>query len=301
MSDGTGESYEFGPFQVDLGERELWRGDQLIPLTAKSFDLLLILIRQTGHTVTRSELFASLWPDAVVEDSNLTQTVSMLRKALAENGETDASGYIVTVPKRGYKFVGPVSVRAGGTGGDPEAEVQPEGRPEAKVRPPSQLRFHLNYPVAAVVAGALLLVLAGGAAYSRFHVHAKPLTDQDVLVLADFTNTTGDTVFDGALRQALAFELEQSPFLKIMDDEEVSQTLQLMGLPASQSINDDIAHEVCVRQGQKATLGGSIASLGKTYQIGLQALNCQTGATLAREQAVAEDKEHVLKALAKAI
>jgi eukaryotic-like serine/threonine-protein kinase len=127
---------------------------------------------------------------------------------------------------------------------------------------------------------------------------AKPLTDQDVLVLADFTNTTGDAEFDGALRQALAFELEESPFLKIMDDEEVNQTLQLMGRAPGERITNDIAHEVCVREGQKATIGGSIASLGKTYAIALQAINCQTGATLAREQA--EDKEHVLKAVAKA-
>ncbi len=130
--------------------------------------------------------------------------------------------------------------------------------------------------------------------------HTKRLTDQDVLVMADFTNTTGDTEFDGALRQDLAFELEKSPFLKIMDDQEVNQTLQLMGRPAGQRITNDIAHEVCVREGQKATMGGSIASLGKTYQIALQVINCQTGATVARERAEAEDKEHVLKALAKA-
>jgi tetratricopeptide (TPR) repeat protein/predicted Ser/Thr protein kinase len=129
---------------------------------------------------------------------------------------------------------------------------------------------------------------------------AKPLTDRDVLVLADFTNTTGDTAFDGALRQALAFELERSPFLKVMDDEDVNQTLQLMSRPAGQRITNDIAHEVCVRAGQKATIGGSIAGLGKTYAIALQAINCQTGATLAREEAEAEDKEHVIKTVAKA-
>ncbi|HSP69938.1 MAG TPA: tetratricopeptide repeat protein, partial [Bryobacteraceae bacterium] len=147
---------------------------------------------------------------------------------------------------------------------------------------------------------ALFIVVAVGAVLFASWKRTKPLTDKDVLVLADFTNTTGDSAFDGVLRQALAFELEQSPFLKIMDDEEVNQTLPLMGRPAGQRITNDIAHEVCVREGQKATIGGSIASLGKTYQIALQAINCQSGATLAREQAVAEDKEHVLKAVAKA-
>jgi serine/threonine protein kinase/tetratricopeptide (TPR) repeat protein len=155
-----------------------------------------------------------------------------------------------------------------------------------------------RWPRYAIAAGTLALI-AGGTLWWQ-HLQASPLTDQDVLVLADFTNTTGDPAFDGALRQALAFELEQSPFLKIMDDQEVNQTLQLMGRPAGQRITNDIAHEVCVREGQKATIGGSIASLGTNFQIALQAINCQTGATLAREQAEAEGKEHVLKAVAKA-
>ena len=153
-------------------------------------------------------------------------------------------------------------------------------------------------PKYAIAAGALVLI-AGGIWWWQ-QAQAKPLTDQDVLVLAEFTNTTGDPAFDGALRQALSFELEQSPFLKVMDDQEVNQTLQLMGRPAGQRITNDIAREVCVREGQKATISGSIAGLGKTYQIALQAINCQTGATLAREQAEAQDKESVLKAVAKA-
>ena len=114
-----------------------------------------------------------------------------------------------------------------------------------------------NNPTAAFIAAAVVVVLVSGAAYSRFGARPKPLTDQDVLVLADFTNTTGDAAFDGALRQALAFELERSPFLKVMDDEEVNQTLKLMGRAPGERITNDIAHDVCVREGQKATIGGS--------------------------------------------
>jgi tetratricopeptide (TPR) repeat protein/predicted Ser/Thr protein kinase len=150
------------------------------------------------------------------------------------------------------------------------------------------------------IAAAALLLLCVGGFFLWQRLQAKPLTDRDVLVLADFTNSTGDAEFDGALRQALAFDLEESPFLKIMDDEEVKQTLQLMGRAPGERITNDIAHQVCVRGGQKATIGGSIASLGKTYAIALQAVNCQTGATLAREQVEAEDKEHVLKEVAMA-
>ena len=167
------------------------------------------------------------------------------------------------------------------------------GRVTAGARPGIGKRWKMMVPAGAVV----LALLAAG----YFYFERKPkLTDQDTILLAEFTNTTGDPVFDGALRQDLAFELEKSPFLKVMDDQEVNQTLQLMGRPAGQRITNDIAHEVCVREGQKATMGGSIASLGKTYQIVLQVNNCQTGATLARQQTEAEDKEHVLKAVAKA-
>lgn len=174
--------------------------------------------------------------------------------------------------------------------------LERESNASGAVAPEPKARVPLKYAIAAAVA---VVLIAGGAFWWQ-RAHAKRLTDQDVLVMADFTNTTGDTAFDGALRQALAFELEKSPLLKIMDDQEVNQTRQLMGRPAGQRITNDIAQEVCVREGQKATLDGSIASFGKTYQIVLQVLNCQTGAMLAREQAEAEDKEHVLKAVAKA-
>jgi eukaryotic-like serine/threonine-protein kinase len=140
----------------------------------------------------------------------------------------------------------------------------------------------------------VVLVVGGWLLFAR-KTHA--LTDKDTIVLADFTNTTGDPVFDGTLRQGLAIQLEQSPFLKIMDDEQVQQDLRLMSLPAGERITNQIAHDVCVREGVAATIDGSIASLGKDYVITLHAITCQGGATLAREQIQAGDKEHVLNAL----
>src|SRR4051794_41457950 len=98
------------------------------------------------------------------------------------------------------------------------------------------------------------------ALYIYFHRTPK-LTDKDTMVLADFTNTTGDPVFDGTLRQGLAIHLEQSPFLKIMDDEQVQQDLRLMSLPPGTRITNQIAHDICVREAAAATIGGSIASL----------------------------------------
>jgi len=145
------------------------------------------------------------------------------------------------------------------------------------------------------------LLVAALAAGTYFYFHRTPeLTDKDTIVLADFINTTSDPVFDGTLRQGLAIQLEQSPFLKIMDDEQVQQDLRLMSLPAGGRITNQIAHDICVREGVAATIDGSIESLGKDYVITLQAITCQGGATLAREQIQAGDKEHVLSALGSA-
>jgi class 3 adenylate cyclase/tetratricopeptide (TPR) repeat protein len=151
-------------------------------------------------------------------------------------------------------------------------------------------RLALGVGAAGVIAA---LAIAGFLYPHRAHV----LTDTDTIVLADFNNTTGDPVFDGTLRQGLAIQLEQSPFLKIMDDEQVQQDLRLMSLPAGGRITNQIAHDICVREGVAATIDGSIKNLGKDYVITLQAITCQGGATLAREQIQAGDKEHVLNAL----
>ena len=149
-----------------------------------------------------------------------------------------------------------------------------------------------------VVTGITVLLIGlavGGRLFFSSRVHA--LTDKDTVVLADFANATGDPVFDGTLRQALAIQLEQSPFLKIMDDEQVQQNLRLMSLTPGARITNQIAHDICVRGAAAATIDGSVASIGKNYVVTIQAITCQGGVTLAREQTEANDKEHVLNAV----
>ena len=126
------------------------------------------------------------------------------------------------------------------------------------------------------------------------------IRDRDVLVVADFTNTTGDPIFDGTLRAALTTQLELSPFLKILDDLQVQRDLKRMGRAPDTRVTNAIAHDICIREGQKAMVGGSIADLGRAFAITLQAVNCRNGATLAREQVQAEGRDQVLNALAEA-
>jgi len=138
--------------------------------------------------------------------------------------------------------------------------------------------------------------LVAGALYYRSH-RAKPLTDKDTIVLADFTNRTGDPVFDETLKTALSVSLNQSPFLNVLSDNKVAVTLRLMVRPQNTRLTPDVARELCQRSGSKAYIAGSIASLGSQYVLGLKVVNCQSGETLAEEQVTASAKETVLSAL----
>jgi serine/threonine protein kinase/Flp pilus assembly protein TadD len=149
-----------------------------------------------------------------------------------------------------------------------------------------------------VVAAAVVLALIAGI-YFRTRQSAT-LGEKDSVLIADFVNTTGDAVFDGTLKQALAVQLEQSPYLNIVPESKIREALGLMGKSADERITNDIAREICERQGIKAMLTGSIGSLGNHYVVTLAALNGATGDALAREQVEAESKEQVLKSLDKA-
>jgi eukaryotic-like serine/threonine-protein kinase len=152
-----------------------------------------------------------------------------------------------------------------------------------------------------VAVPVVLVVIAtiGAGLYYRSK-QAKPLTDKDTIILADFANTTGEPVFDGALRQGLSAQLEQSPFLSLVSDEHIAHTLQLMNKPRQARLTPELAREVCQRTASAATIEGSISSLGNQYVLGLKAVNCRTGDLLSEEQVTANGKEQVLEALGKA-
>ena len=168
-----------------------------------------------------------------------------------------------------------------------EASLSPSGT----VAPPKMRRL-LLVGAAAVLIG----VLIGGGLYYRSHRN-KVLTDKDTIVVADFDNKTGDAVFDDMLKTALTVALNQSPFLNVLSDRRVTETLELMARPAGTKVTPDVARDLCMRAGSKAYIGGSIANLGNEYVLGLKTVNCQSGETLAQEQVTANGKEKVLSAL----
>jgi len=158
-----------------------------------------------------------------------------------------------------------------------------------------------SFPWRAVVIGSpalIALLVIGGWFYNERR--AAALSQTDTVVLADFTNKTGDPIFDDTLRQGLAAQLQQSPFLSLLSEQRIQQTLRLMGLPAEGKLSPNIAGDLCQRAGSKAYLSGTISSIGSQYVIGVSAVNCQTGDYLAQEQFTADGKENVLKALGEA-
>jgi serine/threonine protein kinase/tetratricopeptide (TPR) repeat protein len=151
-------------------------------------------------------------------------------------------------------------------------------------------------PAAVVlVAGAI-----GGTLYFRSHQTTHHLTEKDTIVLTDFANGTGDAVFDDTLKTALNVSLRQSPFLSVLSDSEVVKTLQQMTRPASTKLTPEVSRELCLRTGSKAYISGTVGSLGSEYVLGLKAVNCQNGDTLAQDQITAASKEKVLDALGEA-
>jgi eukaryotic-like serine/threonine-protein kinase len=287
MSPETTISYEFGRFRCDPGEHLLLCEGKPVALAPKAFEILIVLIQSKGRLLTKDQLMQQVWPDSFVEESNLTVNISALRRALG-----DSQQYIETVPKRGYRFVAPVKEIQ-----DDPAAVEIEARitvPEVAPRPAPPIWWRRWW----VRTGSLLLVVI---LISAVLVSFRPtkLTDKDTVVLADFANSTGDPVFDDALRQGLSSQLEQSPFLNLLSDERIAQTLSLMAQPKDSRLTHERAREVCQRTASAAVLDGTIAQIGTQYLLTLKTINCSNGESLGSVEEQAPDKNHVLDALGK--
>jgi DNA-binding winged helix-turn-helix (wHTH) protein/tetratricopeptide (TPR) repeat protein len=273
----------FGSFEADFGEGKLTKGGIRIRLQEQPLQILALLLEHPGQLVTREEIRQKLWSrDTFVEfDDALNTAVRKLRAAL--NDSADNPRFLETVPRRGYRFVAPVAWTQ-----------EPQAVAATPVRHRTGRRAYLWS------AAALIVAAAGVEGYRHLHRPGFQITPKDTIVLADFSNSTGDVVFDDTLKTALNVSLRQSPFLNVLSDSEIAKALQQMTRPASTKLTPDVAREVCQRASSKAYLAGSIGSLGSEYVVGLKAVNCQSGDTLAQEQGTATSKEKVLEALGEA-
>jgi eukaryotic-like serine/threonine-protein kinase len=306
--------FQFGEFQVDALARILRREDEAVALNRRAFDVLLYLVQNPGRILTHEELLKNVWPNTFVDENNLAQSVSALRRALGE--KPGDNSYIVTLPGRGYQFVSPVRVVAS----NPPATISASGialkdvpnqlllqqhtirtsvtiEEQEPLRPSGSGRYRVG------IAAVALLLVSGTFATIGYVAHlrsARRLTEKDTVVLADFSNKTGDPVFDDTLKTALSVALNQSPFLNVLSEPRVAATLKLMSRPAGTRLTPEVVRDVCQRSGSKAYIAGSIAGLGSQYIVTVEAVNCESGDTLAQYQTTAPTKEKVLDALGSA-
>lgn len=283
-----GPVLRFGVFEVNLRSGELRKHGLQIRVSGQPFKILAILLERPGEVVTREELRNSLWSAETFVDfeHSLNSAVKKLRLALGDSAE--APRYIETLPRLGYRFIAPVS--SGGP--EPAVEPAPELPPPSAPSHPHGFLVRAKLPA---MAAAILVV--GGVLWYVLRGMSPPITQRDSIILADFENHTGDPAFDGTLNKVLEVEISQSPYLNILPDQNVKQTLTLMRRGPDEPVTKQVGLEICRRSPVKALMSGSIAKWGNRYVVTLEALNCATGSVLVGTTAEAESKEQVLRAL----
>jgi len=281
----------FEDFELDLRSYQVRRSGRTLKLERIPMEVLFLLVERPGQLVTREEIIEKLWgKDVFLDTDNAINTaIRKIRQVLKDDPEQPRC--IQTVTGRGYRFIGQLSEVVAPPAQVPAQEQLASSSPAA-IDAPTGIGKRWKLIVPAIV--AVMALSVGGYFYLR---RAPKLTDKDTIVLADFSNATGDSVFDGTLRQGLAVQLEQSPFLSLISEERIQRMLKLMGKPADVRLTPEIAREICERTASAAVLDGSIASLGSQYVLGLSAEDCRTGDVLAEEQVQAARKEDVLNAL----
>jgi len=298
--------YAFGEWRLDAAERLLLRNGNPIPLTPKVFDTLLLLVENAGRLVTKDEFMKRVWPDAFVEDLALIQNISQIRKAFAAPaGTPEKSVMIETVPKCGYRFLASVQVIAEAPANSESkvlaAEQIPTGSASQEALSvvddrPREQRTSIKRILIIVSAAVVIVALA---VRTSFHWRrGQTLASTDRILLADFENKTGDPSFDLPLKQALRIKLNESPYLNLVADSEVSASVKETGPFGAPAISRQTALSLCSQIGAHAVLVGEISSEGaRVYKIALSALRCGDGAALARAEATSSSPDDVISGL----
>jgi DNA-binding winged helix-turn-helix (wHTH) protein len=282
--------YRFGQFVLDPGRRTLSRADSPVSLTPRAFDVLLFLAQNPNRLVTKEELLQAVWGDTFVEEGNLTQYISHLRKAL---GDEDAR-LIVTISRKGYQFTADVTVaeaadiaRPGALQGAATENSRTGARP---VEFPAKEKVTPSQPHGLgsrkwIAAAAVLAVVAAAIFFYWNYGRRVTLTATDTIVLADLENDTSDSVFNDALDTALRDAMEQTPYLNILGTDKVLGALAELKIPPSTKLTPEVARQICARTNSKLLISQSIGDAGNGYHLRMRALDCGSGSTVAKAQA----------------
>jgi DNA-binding winged helix-turn-helix (wHTH) protein/tetratricopeptide (TPR) repeat protein len=288
----------FGDFAVHRRERSLRKHGIRLKLHGQPFEILLLLLEHPGEVVTREELQAKLWHgDTFVDFENgLNAAVKKLRQALGDSA--DSPRYIETLPRVGYRLLTPVTALA-----PSEGEAPPQPPQEVPKEPAVPLHAKWSPSIwrwVAAIAAAIIIVEVTAFWFHRTHP-AVAFSEADPVLVADFVNTTGDPVFDGTLKRAVAVKLGESPHFNLLNEPNLRAVLRLMERPATERLLPPLDREVCQRAGAKVVIGGTIVSLENQYVVTLEARNCLTGDRVAHQERRAPSRDQVVPALGEMI
>lgn len=298
--------YRFGIFEVSVESRELFRHGHRVKLQDQPFQLLLLLLENAGETVDREQIRLHLWPENTFVDfgQSLGTAVTKLRQALGDDANNPR--FIETRPRLGYRFIAPVARINTTESVVPDTHPKPDtaARSEAGQTIVAAESLQRSRSVRLWSAVAIVFALVIGIAAAGWHEylrrHRFVIASKDTVVLADFENTTGESIFNDTLRQGLLIGVAQSPLIHVLSDRSASVIFKQMGHTPDDRIAGRSALELCRRVGGKVTIQGAISSLGTAYLVGLAAIRCDTGKPIAYEQAEASQREDVIDALGKA-
>jgi eukaryotic-like serine/threonine-protein kinase len=283
----------FDAFEVDMRSGEVRKHGIRLKLHGQPFQVLSLLLEHPGDVVTREELRQKLWPgDTFVDfDTGLNSAVKKLRDALCDSAEEPR--YIETLPRRGYRFIAQVE------NGDLPAPVPIEKR-LATVPPVGPKPELSNKRRIFVAAGVSVFLIVAALATWRV-IFARPaLTGTDVILLASFVNKTGDPIFDKSLDKALEVKLTESPFLSLLPEADVRQTMGTMRHDPHEPVTQELGIEICKRDGLKAVVVPQIVAFGDKYLITLEAIDARNQKSIALTEAEVDTKDKVIAALGKA-
>jgi eukaryotic-like serine/threonine-protein kinase len=282
----------FGAFDVDLRSGELYKHGLRLKLQDQPFQVLALLLERPGDVITREELRQKLWPaDTFVDfDTGLNSAIKKLRDALGDSAEEPR--YIETLPRRGYRFI--AQVENGG------ASTSAAVHEKLAVVPLRQTSKKWNKGRLVITASVVAVLIVATLVTWRVFFARPALTDSDTILLASFVNKTGDPIFDNSLDKALEVKLTESPFLSLLPEANVRETMRTMRRDPNERVTRELGIEICKRQGLKAVVVPEIAAFGSRYLITLEAIDARNQGSIARQQEEAGTKDKLIAALGKA-
>jgi eukaryotic-like serine/threonine-protein kinase len=304
-------AYRFGLFEVFPDAGEIWKQGRRLKLQDQPFRLLLALLEKPGELVSRETIRERLWPgNTFVEfDQSLGTAVTKLRQTLGD--EADNPRFIETVPKRGYRFLAPVTLVAASEAAPTADETTTPANAGAPLAESVEVVAAHLLPAEnpartsgkwfrVALALIVVLVIAVPLTYRHFHEPVAALHANDALILSSIQNATGEALFDGTLSQATRVKLNESPYFNLVTDRALRAALEKAQRPVSEQVSADDARAVCSALGAKAIVTGNVGARGDNYVVTLIAAPCSAGASLATVQAVASSRDEVFSVLSSA-